>query len=409
MVRETKYYDQLGVSPNASESDIKKAYRKLALKYHPDKNPEAGDKFKEISHAYEILSDERKRQIYDQYGESGLQGDGMGGGVSPEDLFSQLFGGFGGFGGAGRRGPSGPQRGKDMAHALKVSLEDLYKGKTSKLALQKHVICSKCDGKGGKEGAVQTCGGCQGRGVKITLRQMGPLVQQIQQTCPDCRGEGEVIRDKDRCKQCNGKKIVNERKVLEVHIDKGMREGQKITFSGEGDQMPGIVPGDVIIVLEEKPHPRFKRKGDDLFCEVKIDLLTALAGGQFHVEHLDDRVLAVSILPGEVIRPGDIKVISGEGMPQHRTHQHGNLYVKFDVEFPAPNWTSPDKIVKLESILPPRRELPSVGKDKHVEEAVLGVLDAGQQSRAQARMENGADDEDEEMGDGQPGVQCSQQ
>ncbi|KAL1917481.1 uncharacterized protein VTP21DRAFT_3874 [Calcarisporiella thermophila] len=407
MVRDTKYYDQLGVPPDASESEIKKAYRKLALKYHPDKNPEAGDKFKEISHAYEILSDERKRQLYDQYGEEGLQGDGMGPGISPEDLFSQIFGGFGGFGG-GSRGPTGPRRGKDMAHALKVSLEDLYKGKTSKLALQKHVICSKCEGKGGKEGAVQQCAECHGQGVKITMRQMGPLVQQIQQTCPECRGEGEIIRDEDRCKQCNGKKITNERKVLEVHIDKGMREGQKITFSGEGDQLPGVIPGDVIIMLEEKPHPRFKRKGDDLFCDVKIDLLTALAGGKFHVEHLDDRVLAVDILPGEVIRPGDIRVINGEGMPQHRTHNHGNLYIKFEVEFPQPNWTSPDKIAQLESILPPRSDIAPPGKDKVLEEANLNSLDAGQQNQAQARMNNDDYDEDE-MGDERPGVQCSQQ
>ena len=139
----------------------------------------------------------------------------MGGGMSPEDLFSHLFGGgMGGmFGGGGRSKPSGPRRGKDMAHSLKVSLEDLYKGKVSKLALQKQVICGPCQGKGGKEGAMKTCSGCQGRGIKIITRQLGPMIQQMQQTCNDCNGEGETINPKDRCKECNGKKVVNERKV----------------------------------------------------------------------------------------------------------------------------------------------------------------------------------------------------
>ena len=144
----------------------------------------------------------------------------MGGGANPEDLFSQFFGGmggmggmFGGGGGGGRRGPSGPKKGKDMGHALKVSLEDLYKGKVSKLALQKQILCPKCDGKGGKEGAVKSCGSCNGRGVRITLRQMGPMIQQMQQSCTDCQGEGEVIKEKDRCKHCVGKKVLTERKV----------------------------------------------------------------------------------------------------------------------------------------------------------------------------------------------------
>lgn len=266
------------------------------------------------STAYEVLSDPEKRAVYDRYGEEGLQNGGGGGGMNgmdPQDLFSQLFGGGGGFfggggGGGGRGGgrPQGPRKGKDLVHRIKVSLEDLYKGKTTKLALQKHVLCTKCKGKGGKEGAVKSCGGCHGQGVKIVLRQLGPMVQQIQQTCGECNGEGEIINAKDRCKSCMGKKIVNERKVLEVFIDRGMKEGQTIQFAGEADQTPGVEPGDVVIVIEEKPHDLFKRKGDDLYCEVTIDLLTALAGGQFTIPHLDDRALLVTILPGDVIKPG---------------------------------------------------------------------------------------------------------
>ncbi|KAI8364215.1 hypothetical protein BD560DRAFT_355151 [Blakeslea trispora] len=404
MVRETKFYDVLGVSPDASESELKKAYRKLALKYHPDKNPEAGDKFKEISHAYEILSDSEKRQLYDQYGEEGLNGGPGMGGMDAEDLFSQLFGG--GFGG-GRRGPSGPRRGKDMVHALKVSLEDLYNGKTSKLALQKHILCPKCDGKGGKDGAVQKCKTCNGQGVRLITRQMGPIVQQFQQPCDACRGVGETINEKDRCQGCLGKKVTGEKKILEVFIDKGMRDGQKITFAGEGDQAPGIVPGDIIIVIDEKTHPHFKRQGDDLIYEAKIDLLTALAGGKFAIPHLDERVLIVNILPGEAIKPNELKVIPEEGMPAYRTHTRGHLFVKFTVEFPNPNWTSPENIAALEQILPPRPQLPSFGS-KHLDEVVMADAEGYQSSSRQgSHMHDGYEDEDEQHAG--PGVQCAQQ
>ncbi|KAL2916545.1 Type I HSP40 co-chaperone [Polyrhizophydium stewartii] len=401
---DTKFYDLLEVAPDASESDLKKAYRKLALKYHPDKNPDAGDKFKDISHAYEVLSDSQKRSIYDQYGEEGLSGDGPGGhGMSPEDLFSQLFGG--GMFGGGRGRPSGPRKGKDMAHSLKVSLEDLYKGKTSKLALQKQVLCGTCEGRGGKEGATKTCTGCNGRGVRIVMRQLGPMIQQMQQTCPECNGEGEIIRDKDRCKDCKGKKVSTERKILEVFIDKGMQDGQKITFTGEGDQAPGIIPGDIIIVVEEKPHPRFKRKGSDLYYEAKIDLLTALAGGQFAIPHLDDRVLLVTILPGEVIKPGETKVVLNEGMPTFkRPYDKGALFVSFEIIFPPTNWTSPAQLAALEKILPPRQALPPTN-GAEVDEVVLSAVDPMHQRRSQSAP---MDEDDEHAGNG-PSVQCQQQ
>ncbi|KAI9303045.1 hypothetical protein BJ944DRAFT_184018 [Cunninghamella echinulata] len=406
MVRETKYYDILGVSPDASENELKKAYRKLALKYHPDKNPDAGDKFKEISHAYEILSDSEKRQMYDQYGEEGLNGQGGMGGMDAEDLFSHLFGGglFGGGGGGRSRGPQGPRRGKDMVHHLKVSLEDLYKGKTTKLALQKHVLCGKCNGKGGKEGAVRTCNGCGGAGVRVTIRQMGPMMQQFQQACPDCRGEGEIINERDRCKHCMGKKILSEKKILEVYIDKGMKDGTQIKFNGEGDQAPNVIPGDIIIVLDEKPHTTFQRDGDDLIHEVKIDLLTALAGGQFAIPHLDDRILLVSVLPGEAIQPGMVKAIPNEGMPGHRHQQHGHMFVKFTVEFPQPHWADENTINLLNSILPPRPALPSFG-NKHVEEVVLADA-SGYEAQ---RSANAAYDDDDDVDEGGPGVQCAQQ
>ncbi|KAJ3415934.1 hypothetical protein HDV05_003775 [Chytridiales sp. JEL 0842] len=409
MPKETKLYDLLEVSPNASESELKKAYRKLALKYHPDKNPDAGDKFKDISRAYEILSDSQKREIYDRYGEDGLSENGGGGpGMSPSDLFSHLFGGGGDFfgGGGGRR--SGPRKGKDMAHALKVSLEDLYKGKVSKLALQKQVLCKSCEGRGGKQGATKTCSSCQGRGVKITMRQMGPMIQQMQSTCNDCKGEGEVINPKDQCKDCKGKKVANERKILEVFIDKGMAEGQKVTFPGEADQAPGIEPGDIVIVIEQKPHPVFKRKGDDLFIEQDIDLLTALSGGRTTIKHLDERVLVVNIVPGEVIKPGEIKSIVGEGMPGYkRPYDKGNLYVKFNVIFPPPNWVPQGRLKELEEILPPRKPLPNL-KGADVEEVVLTTVDPMHEKRADYDQQRAEEEDDDERAGG-PQVQCAQQ
>lgn len=259
-----------------------------------------------MSHAYEILSDPQKRQIYDQYGEEGLEGGGAGGGMNAEDLFSQFFGGGGAFGGmfGGGMRDTGPKKARTIHHVHKVNLEDIYRGKVSKLALQKSVICSGCEGRGGKDGAVKECTGCNGSGMKTMMRQMGPMIQRFQTVCPDCNGEGEIIREKDRCKKCNGKKTVVERKVLHVHVDKGVRDGHKIEFRGEGDQMPGVMPGDVVFEIEQKPHARFQRKNDDLFYQAEIDLLTALAGGTIHIEHLDERWLTVNIAPGEVIVPG---------------------------------------------------------------------------------------------------------
>ena len=330
--------------------------------------------------------------------------------MNAEDLFSQFFGG-GFFGGSsrGQQRPTGPRKGKDVQHAIKVSLEDLYNGKTTKLSLRKSVLCSKCEGKGGKDGAVRECTNCHGTGRKTILRQTGIMIQQIESICNECQGEGEIINSKDRCKTCNGKKILEEKKVLEVFIEKGMKHGQEIRFPGEGDQGPKIIPGDVIIVLEEREHDLFLRKGSDLYYKAKIDLLTALAGGSFYVEHLDNRYLHVQILPGEVIRPGMEKQITGEGMPEYkRPFDKGNLYVSFEVEFPPNNFTTPENLKKLESILPPRMARTAPHGMTHVDEAVLSDIDPRRQSQ---KTRNAYEEDQYETGapGGHPGVQCAQQ
>ncbi|PLW07125.1 hypothetical protein PCASD_24796 [Puccinia coronata f. sp. avenae] len=403
MVAETEYYDRLGVSPGVDEAALKKAYRKKALQLHPDKNPDGAEEFKSVSEAYDVLSNPEKRELYDQYGKKGLEGGGGMGGMDPGDLFSQLFGGGGMFGGRSR---AGPRRGRDLQHRIKVSLEELYVGKTTKIALSKHVLCSKCEGRGvPKATMVKTCVECKGSGVKTIYRQMGPMVQQLQQGCTECNGLGEIINPKDRCKTCDGNKIIKERKVLEVHIDKGMREGQTITFRGEADQAPNTIPGDVEIIIEEKPHPVFKRKEDDLIAEVEVDLVTALTGGAIPIEHFDSRALLIQVTPGEVIKPNAIKVVPGFGMPSPRYHNPGDLILSIKVVFP--DSIPPESCQALQALLPPPRPLPTWGDNILVDEVTM--VDASDaRTKSRGRVDE-MDEDDEGGGSGQPHVQCAQQ
>ena len=245
-----------------------------------------------------MLSDPKKRDIYDRGGEQALKEGGMSESSfgSPMDIFEMFFGG----GAGGRRGRR-ENKGKDVIHQLGVSLEDMYNGTTRKLALQKNVICDKCQGKGGKEGAYQRCTTCKGSGSQVILNQLGAgMYQQIHTSCRDCDGQGERINPKDMCKTCSGRKIIQERKILEVHIDKGMEDGQKITFYGEGDQSPGLEPGDIIIVLEEKEHSLFKRRDMDLFMKMEVNLTEALCGFKRTIKTLDNRTLVITSHPGKI-------------------------------------------------------------------------------------------------------------
>jgi len=228
---------------------------------------------------------------------------------------------------------------------------------------------------------------------------MGPMIQQIQSTCDECSGSGEMINPKDRCSNCKGKKVLPEKKFLEVHIDKGMKGGQTVNFHGESDQSPSAEPGDVVIVIEEKPHDRFQRQDNDLVTEVEIDLLTALGGGQFTIKHLDDRALLVKLEPGEVVKHGDHKVIHGQGMPSLRHHEPGDMYIKLNVKFP--DSIDPTAIPLLERALPPRRPLEKLEKGVILEEVHLDDTD----TRSKGRMREDAMDEDQD----EPRVQCANQ
>uniref|UniRef100_A0A4W3JMW4 DnaJ homolog subfamily A member 1-like n=1 Tax=Callorhinchus milii TaxID=7868 RepID=A0A4W3JMW4_CALMI len=300
MVLETGYYDILGVEPGSSTEEIKKAYRKLALKFHPDKNPEEGERFKGISQAYEVLSDSKKRDLYDRGGEEAIKGGGTSGGFhSPMDIFDMFFGGGGRMHSRPERRAGGPEFdsragqfgfiiinmlhcvvGRNVAHQLSMSLEDMYNGATRKLTLQKNVICQKCNGE---------CYSAQGRNSRGRPRPW-------------------TVRD----------------------LDPRMKDGQKITFHGEGDQLPGLEPGDVIIILDQKEHASFQRSENNLITQMEINLVEALCGLKHTIKTLDNRTLVIGSRP--VIRPGDVKCILNEGMPLHRNpFERGLLIIQFQV------------------------------------------------------------------------------
>jgi len=271
----TKFYKLLEVEKTATEAEIKKAYRKLAVKHHPDKGGDP-EKFKEITRAYEVLSDQEKRSRYDRFGEEGLEGGGAA--SDPTDIFDAFFGGGRGGGGQKRRAKT-----KDVVQPLKVTLEQLYNGCTKKMAITRQVI--------DKKKGVQHCQSCDGRGVKVEVVRMGPMIQQMQSQCSSCGGAGKSFKTK------------SEREIMEVHVQKGSPEGHKVVFREMADEHPDADTGDVIFVLKPEEHPVFKRKGADLFMERKISLVEALCGFTLEVTHLDGRKLLIKTSPGEIVKP----------------------------------------------------------------------------------------------------------
>jgi len=270
----TAFYKALDIDKSASEAEIKKAYRKLAVKHHPDKGGDP-EKFKDITRAYEVLSDPEKRSKYDKYGEEGLEG---GGGGDPSDIFESFFGGGQRGGGSRKR-----QKTKDVVQPLKVTLEQMYNGATKKMAITREVI--------DKKKGVQECRACDGRGVKVEVVRMGPMIQQMQSQCNSCGGNGKSFTTK------------KEKEVLEVHIQKGSPDNHKVPFREMADEHPDADTGDVVFVLKQQEHAEFKRKGADLFIERKISLVEALCGFKIEVTHLDGRKLMIKTSPGEIVQP----------------------------------------------------------------------------------------------------------
>jgi len=400
-VNTTKFYEVIGVAKTATPDEIKKAYRKLAAKLHPDKPGGNSEKFQELQHAYDILSDPDKRSIYDKYGEEGLKdGMGEGGGADIFDMFMNR-------GGGGAK--KGKAKSKSLLYPLKITLEDAYCGNSKFIEISRYRICSGCKGSGSKDPNAETkCSGCKGNGRKTIIQRipMG-MVQQVVD-CEDCRGTGTKISEKDKCKTCKGQKAVQEKKALEVALDKGVADGKRYTFQGESDEIPDVTPGDVIVEISVEKHAKFTRKGADLVYKAEISLLQALTGFEFVFEHLDKKKIKLSTKPGEVITPGKFKQCSDLGMPFfEQPFRFGNLYIDFDFVFPTKiNEQQKEALFK---IFP--NEIPKIITEKTEEAYFLTDYKKEDENthHGGGKKEQRMEEDDDEYSGGRQNVQCQNQ
>ena len=329
------FYEVLGVSNDASSSQLKKAYHRLAMKYHPDQNPddtEAEEKFKEAANAYAVLSDPDKRARYDRFGMAAFESGGRAGGFGGvDDIFSAFGDMFGDFFGGGRRGRR-QARGADLRIALELTFAEAVWGTTKEMDVPRHVGCETCNGTGAKPGTVaKPCGTCGGRGQ--VMHSQGFFM--IQTTCPDCRGEGSVLTDP--CSDCRGRKVVEKTSSLSVTVPPGVDNGQQLRLAGKGETPPGGgVAGHLFVALRVQPDERFIREDDGVLTEVPISYLKAALGGEVEIPTLDEECTAtatIEVKPGT--QPGDVIVRRGEGIPRINRAGRGDQVVRFQVEIPT--------------------------------------------------------------------------
>jgi len=348
MASKQDLYELLGVQKNVSEDDLRRAYKKAALKYHPDRNPnnkeEANTKFQEINKAFQTLSDPDKRKRYDQFGvidgennESGV-GGGMPAGFNPFEMFGNMFGGGGGIPGFGnqqdmRRNAKSP----DKKITINVSLIDVYKGKVIPIDFNKLICCDNCNGCGANsQDSIKSCPLCNGKGKIVKMMQMGPMIQQSIQNCGNCAGTGKVIPPGSNCSKCNGKKAISVKRHVDCYIRPGTVQGSNITFKNESDWVSDFGDvGDLVVFVNCKNEEGiFRREADNLIMKKSITLLESLTKTEFYFKHLDDRV--IKIIHEEIIKPNQKMQIKGEGMPNLQDNlQKGDLIVYFDVIFPS--------------------------------------------------------------------------
>ncbi len=350
MATKRDYYEVLGVSKGASADEIKKAYRKKAIQYHPDKNPdnvEAEEKFKEAAEAYEVLSDENKRSRYDQYGHAGLggaAGGGYGGGMSMDDIFSQFgdifgghFSGFGGFGGFGGSSRTRRSRGSDLRVKVKLNLKEILNGVEKKIKVKKYVSCYHCSGNGSENGtSLSTCSTCNGSGV--VTRVANTILGQMQTTatCSTCNGEGKTIIKE--CSHCSGEGIVHEDEVINIRIPAGVEEGMQLSMSGKGNAARrGGINGDLLILVEEEQDPNLIRDHNDVIYNLFISFPTAALGGSVEVPTIEG-VAKVKIEPGT--QPGKVLRLRNKGLPSINGFGTGDELININVYVPEKLSTS---------------------------------------------------------------------
>lgn len=341
------FYEILGVAKTASDDELKKAYRKLAMKLHPDRNPgdkKAEEQFKEASHAYDVLSDPQKRAAYDRFGHAAFENGGMGGGAggagasgfdfsgSFSDIFEDLFGGAFGGGGGGRRAGGGAQqaqRGADMRYDVQVSLEEAFKGKQESIKITTNVSCDVCHGTGAEKGSkMEMCPTCGGAGRVRTSQS----IFTVERTCHTCQGSGRII--KNPCKSCAGTGRKRKQKNLNVNIPAGVENGTRIRLAGEGEAgMRGGTQGDLYIFISVKPHQLFERDGADLHCHVPIKMTTAILGGSVEMPTIDGGRVKVTIPEGT--QAGHRFRIKGKGMSVIRSSHRGDMYLHAVIETPT--------------------------------------------------------------------------
>lgn len=340
-------YECLGVSQNATADEIKKAYKKLALKHHPDRGGDP-NKFKEINAAKEILTDDEKRKIYDKYGLEGLR-DGAGGAGGMDDILNMFFGGGSGRGGRSRQ----KAQLKPTKVEVKVTLEDIYLGTTKKISYNRKILCTTCNGKGGKKEA--TCAKCQGKGKVAKMIQMGPgMYTQTVAACQQCSGTGQDIKPEDACKTCKTKKILDEKKVIDYGVEIGMPNGHTQKLISQGDQYPGYETGDLLIVGTEVKHELYERDGINLKIKKEISLIEALSGFKFNIKKLDNNMMTIVCNEGDITPDNCFKVVRGQGLPKHNDNMTvGDLIINFKVVYPKKSELNTEKINKLKEILPP--------------------------------------------------------
>ncbi len=369
------YYDVLGVSKNAPADEIKKAYRKLAIKFHPDKNPNdksAEEQFKEAAEAYEVLSNPGKKQRYDQFGHAGTQGGNGygGGGMDMEDIFSQfgdIFGGGGGspfdsfFGGGGQssRGGRRVQRGTNLRIKVKLTLEEIANGVEKKIKVTKQVVCNTCDGTGAKDkNSFSTCKTCGGSGAvrRVTNTILGQM--QTTSTCPTCNGEGTTISAK--CNTCHGDGVTRGEETISINIPAGVSEGMQLSMSGKGNAAPrGGVPGDLIILVEETPHESLKREGINVIYDLHVSFVDATLGSSIEVPTIDGKA-RIKLDPGT--QGGKILRLKGKGVPEVNSYHKGDQLVQVNIW--TPKILNNEERELLEKLKESQNFKPSPGKNE---------------------------------------------